>query len=68
MSERTLERRFARSRAALICDFSLESSVRCCWRISRCRARLVDLRAEGVGSLSRWRERDWRVEERWISR
>jgi hypothetical protein len=56
MSERTLERRFARSRAVDICDFKRESSVRCCERISRWRARLVDLRAEVVGSESRMRD------------
>jgi hypothetical protein len=67
MSERTLERRFARSRAVEICDFKRESSVRCCERISRCRARLVDLRAEVVGSESRMRE-SWPMRaERWVS-
>ena len=67
MSERTLESRFARSRAVEICDFKRESSVRCCERISRCRARLVDLRAEVVASESRMRE-SWPIRaERWVS-
>jgi len=67
MSERTLERRLARSRAVEICDFKRESSVRCCERISRWRARLVDLRAEVVGSESRIRE-SWPIRaERWVS-
>ena len=67
MSERTLERRFARSRAVDICDFKRESSVRCCERISRWRARLVDLRAEVVGSESRMRD-SWPIRaERWMS-
>jgi hypothetical protein len=56
MSLRTLERRFARSRAVEIWDFRRENSLRWVVRISRWRARLVDLRAEGVGSLSRCRE------------
>jgi hypothetical protein len=67
MSERTLERRFARSRAVEICDFKRESSVRCCERISRCRAKFVDLRAEVVASESRMRE-SWPIRaERWVS-
>lgn len=66
MSDRTFERRFARSRAVEICDFRRESSARCCWRISRCRERLVDLRAEVVDSLSRMRE-SWPIRaERWV--
>jgi hypothetical protein len=56
MSDRTFESRFARSRAVEICDFSRDSSARCCCRISRCLARLVDLRAEVVGSESRMRD------------
>ena len=67
MSERTLERRFARSRALEICAFKRDSSVRCCERISRWRARLVDLRAEVVGSESRMRD-SWPIRaERWVS-
>lgn len=64
MSVRTLERRFARSRDCEIVDLSRESSVRCCCRISRWRERLVDFRAEVVGSLSRMRERWERIAER----
>ena len=65
MSLRTLERRFARSRAVEIWDFRRENSLRCVVRISRWRARLVDLRAEGVGSLSRFRESWVRRAARW---
>lgn len=58
MSERTVERRLARDRAWEIWDFRRVSSVRCWVRISRWRARLVVLRAEGgEGSLSRVRAR-----------
>lgn len=64
MSVRTLERRFARSRAVLIVDLSRESSVRCCCKISLCRERFVDFRAEVVGSESRMRERWERIAER----
>jgi hypothetical protein len=65
MSLRTLERRFARSRAVEIWDFRRENSLRCVVRISRWRARLVDLRAEGVGSLSRCRDSWVRRVARW---
>lgn len=65
MSRRTLERRFARSRAVEIWDFRRESSVRCWVRISRWRDRLVDLRAEGAGSESRRRESWVKRVERW---
>lgn len=65
MSLRTLERRFARSRAVAIWAFWRESSVRCWVRISRWRARLVDFRAEGVDSESRVRASCWRRAERW---
>ena len=47
MSERTVERRLERSRAVARVDLRRESSERCWVRISRCRARLVDFRAEG---------------------
>lgn len=60
MSERTLERRLARSRAVERVFRRRRSSVRCWVRISRWRERLVDLRAEGVGSESRRREMEVR--------
>ena len=67
MSDRTFDRRFARSRAVDICDFSRDSSARCCWRISRCLARLVDLRADVVGSESRMRD-NWPIKaDRYVS-
>ena len=66
MSERTLERRFARSRAVEIWDFRRLNSVRWVVRISRCRLRFVDFRAEGWGSLSRWRESWVRSWVRWV--
>jgi hypothetical protein len=66
MSERTLERRFARERAWAIWDFKRASSVRCWVRISRWRERLVVLRADGgEGSLSRVRARAERRVVRW---
>lgn len=65
MSERTLERRLARSRAVERVDLRRVSSVRCWVRISRWRARLVDLRAEGWGSASRRRVRWARRAVRW---
>lgn len=66
MSERTVERRFARERAWEIWDFKRVSSVRCWVRISRWRAKLVVLRAEGgEGSLSRVRARVVRRVVRW---
>lgn len=46
-------------------DLRRESSVRCWERISRWRERLVDLRADGVGSESRRRESCWRSCARW---
>lgn len=55
MSLRTFERRLARSRAVEMLFRNRVSSVRCCVSISRCRARLVDFRAEVVASESRRR-------------
>jgi len=56
MSDLTFDNRLARSRACAICDFILVSSVRCCVRISLCRARLVDFSADCEGSESKSRE------------
>lgn len=66
MSLRTLESRFARSRVLEIWDFRRRSSVPCCSKISRCRARLVDFRADALASLSR-RRVSWESRaERWL--
>lgn len=68
MSLRTLESRFARSRVVEIWDRRRESSVRCWERISRCRDRLVDFKAEALLSLSRSRVSWARRAERWVVR
>lgn len=66
-SLRTLLISLARSRAVAMADFNLENSVRCCCKISRCRARFVDLRADGVVSESRMRARCDKEEFRFSS-
>jgi hypothetical protein len=69
MSDRTVERRFARLRASWIWDFRRESSRRWSCRISRCRERLFCFRAEAVRVASESRRReswDMRV-SRWMA-
>lgn len=62
MSERTLERRFARSRDSAMAEVRRFSSRRWSVRISRWRVRLFCLRAEEVRVASESRRRDsWAI-------
>lgn len=68
MSERTFDRRFARSRASEILDERRFSSRRCSANTSRWRARLFCLRAEEVRVASESSRRvSWPINDsRWF--